>query len=69
MTIYLCKKTHKITGLKYLGKTISADPCAYPGSGVYWTRHIAQHGYNVPTEILQECISEEELRLAKENTL
>jgi len=61
MTIYLYKKTHKDTGLKYLGKTIASDPCAYPGSGVYWTRHLEMHGNNVETEILRECQTEEEL--------
>jgi hypothetical protein len=62
MTIYLYKKTHKETGLQYLGKTISTDPYSYPGSGVYWTRHLELHGNNVETEILRECQSEEELK-------
>ena len=62
MTIYLYKKTHKDTGLKYLGKTIANDPYSYPGSGVYWTRHLETHGNNVETEILRECQSEEELK-------
>ena len=62
MTIYLYKKTHKDTGLKYLGKTIANDPYSYPGSGVYWTHHLETHGKNVETEILQECQSEEELK-------
>jgi hypothetical protein len=61
MTIYLYKKTHKDTGLKYLGKTITSDPYAYPGSGVYWKYHLKMHGYNVETEILRECQTEEEL--------
>lgn len=60
--IYLYKKTHKITGLQYLGKTIARDPYAYPGSGVYWTRHLEIHGNDVETEILRECSSEEELK-------
>ena len=59
--IYLYKKTHNNTGLKYLGKTISADPYKYPGSGVYWTNHLKVHGNDVTTEILKECQSEEEL--------
>lgn len=63
MTIYLYKKTHKDTGLKYLGKTIANDPYSYPGSGVYWTRHLETHGNNVETEILKECSSEEELKV------
>jgi len=61
MPIFLYKKTHKDTGLKYLGKTIASDPHAYPGSGVYWTNHLKTHGYNVETEILRECQTEEEL--------
>ena len=62
MTIYLYKKTHKDTGLQYLGKTIAKDPYAYPGSGIYWTRHLETHGNNVETEILRECATEEELK-------
>lgn len=62
MTIYLYKKTHKDTGLKYLGKTIAKDPYTYPGSGIYWTRHLETHGNNVETEILRECATEEELK-------
>jgi len=44
MTIYLYKKTHNITGLQYLGKTISKDPYSYTGSGVRWTNHLKKHG-------------------------
>ncbi len=62
MTIYLYKKTHKDTGLQYLGKTISSDPYSYPGSGVYWTQHLALYGNNVETEILRECQSVDELK-------
>jgi hypothetical protein len=54
MTIYLYKKTHKKTGLQYLGKTIRKDPHKYPGSGVYWKNHLEKHGYDVDTEILLE---------------
>lgn len=61
MTIYLYVKTHNITGLKYLGKTIKQDPHKYTGSGKYWLRHLQQHGYNYTTEIIRECQSEEEL--------
>ena len=61
MTIYLYKKTHLDTGLKYLGKTIAKNPYTYPGSGVYWKRHLEAHGNNVETEILRECKTEEEL--------
>jgi len=60
--IYLYKKTHRITGLQYLGKTISVDPHKYRGSGRYWSNHINKHGYEVETEILKECQTEEELK-------
>lgn len=61
MTIYLYKKTHNITGLQYLGKTISKDPHKYKGSGDIWIPHIKKHGYDVTTEILKECQTKEEL--------
>lgn len=62
MTIYLYKKTHNQTGLQYLGKTVSANPDRYSGSGTYWSDHINKHGYDVTTEILKECQTNEELR-------
>jgi hypothetical protein len=37
LTLY--KKTHRKTGLKYLGYT-SRDPFSYTGSGKYWSRHL-----------------------------
>lgn len=49
LTLY--KKTHRKTGLKYLGYT-SQDPFSYTGSGKYWCRHIKLHGYDIDTEIL-----------------
>lgn len=61
MTIFLYKKTHLVTGLNYLGKTISKDPHKYRGSGKYWLNHIKKHGYLVNTEILKECQTSEEL--------
>ena len=61
MTIYLYKKTHNVTGLKYLGQTKKQDPYSYLGSGKYWRLHIAKHGYDVTTEILRECESMEEV--------
>lgn len=60
---YLYIKTHNKTGLKYFGKTTAKDPYKYRGSGVYWTRHIKTHGYDVSTEIIgyyqdeQECLN------------
>ena len=61
MTIYLYVKTHRKTGLKYLGKTKN-DPFKYKGSGVYWLNHIKKHGYDVNTEIIKECVSKEEVK-------
>ena len=60
MTIYLYLKTHRITGLKYLGKTIKSDPYTYKGSGKVWSAHIKKHGYDVDTQILlaTECSNE-----------
>ena len=46
---WLYIKQHNITGLKYFGKTISADPESYKGSGVEWSRHLEEHGNNVST--------------------
>jgi len=62
MNIYLYKKTHNITGLKYLGKTTAKDPHKYKGSGDYWKDHIKTHGYDVTTEILAECKTTKELK-------
>lgn len=61
MIIYLYKKTHNQTGLKYLGQTKSKDPYKYKGSGKYWKNHINKHGYDVTTEILRECSSMKEI--------
>jgi hypothetical protein len=61
MTIYLYKKTHLTTGLKYLGKTTSKNPHSYQGSGKYWKSHIKKHGYNCSTEILKECETVDEV--------
>ena len=61
MNIYLYLKTHNITGLKYLGKTVD-DPFTYKGSGKYWKSHIKKHGYDVTTEILFETECPDEFR-------
>jgi hypothetical protein len=58
---YLYIKTHKVTGLKYFGKTTKSDPKSYKGSGIYWKKHLAKYGYLVDTEIvgvfdsIEEC--------------
>lgn len=62
MIIYLYIKTHRKTGLKYLGKTESTNPDKYRGSGKRWINHIKKHGYDVETEILRKCNSYEEVK-------
>jgi hypothetical protein len=62
MTIYLYKKTHRITGLQYLGKTTSTDPHSYTGSGKYWKSHLHKHGFTYDTEILKECTTNDEVK-------
>lgn len=62
MCIYLYKKTHRITGLKYLGKTASTDPYSYSGSGKYWKAHLKKYGFDYETEILKECVTLEEVK-------
>lgn len=57
ITLYI--KIHNKTKLKYFGKTTS-DPNTYRGSGKYWKRHIAKHGYDVKTIILYQTTSEQE---------
>ena len=57
MTIYyLYVKTHKKTGLKYLGQTVQ-DPFKYRGSGKHWIRHLKKHGSDHHTELIQRCFS------------
>ena len=61
MTIYyLYVKTHRITGLNYLGVT-KKDPFKYKGSGNYWKTHIEKYGYSCDTVILQKCYTESAL--------
>lgn len=60
MTIYyLYIKTHRKTGLKYLGQT-SSDPYKYKGSGKEWKRHLIQYGPEHDTHVLRECTSKDE---------
>ena len=62
ITYYLYVKTHNKTGLKYLGQTTAQDPYKYQGSGDRWTNHIAVHGYNVNTVIIQKCYTKSALK-------
>lgn len=50
ITLYI--KTHRITGLKYFGKTMKENPISYAGSGKYWLLHLRKHGHNFKTEIV-----------------
>jgi hypothetical protein len=61
VTIYLYKKTHNITGLKYLGKT-TQNPFTYTGSGKYWKSHLKKHGKYITTEIIKECETNSEIK-------
>jgi hypothetical protein len=61
MNIYLCVKTHSLTGLKYLCQT-KRDPFKYNGSGKYWKLHLKKHGNLHHTTIIKECNSKEELK-------
>lgn len=62
MTIYLYVKTHKKTGLKYLGITAKTDPHKYKGSGKMWRKHLTEYGSNYTTDILFKSISMEEIK-------
>jgi len=59
--IYLYIKTHNITGLKYLGKTVQ-DPFQYRGSGQRWSNHLRKHGNDVSTEILFKTTDKDEFK-------
>lgn len=45
---YLYIKQHSITGLLYFGKTVK-NPLKYTGSGIYWKRHLKEHGAHIET--------------------
>lgn len=65
MTIYtLYVKTHKITGLKYLGQT-TKNPYTYKGSGIDWKKHICEYGNDLITEILYQGPDREEMKKSK----
>lgn len=64
---YLYIKTHKKTGLKYFGKTISKNPVNYRGSGIRWQQHLKEHGgsrSDITTEIIGYYTDELECRKA-----
>lgn len=59
--VHLYVKTHRVTGMRYFGKTVKENVHAYRGSGVYWQRHIAEHGYDVDTELIATFTDSDEL--------
>lgn len=59
---YIYKKTHNLTGLKYLGYT-KKDPYKYKGSGVLWLKHLKKYGFDITTEILKECKDKKEVNV------
>lgn len=59
---YLYIKQHNKTGLKYFGKTVR-DPSTYLGSGVYWKRHLTEHGNDITTLWYQQFNSIQEIEL------
>lgn len=63
MKIALYIKTHNKTGLKYFGKATGKNLKyinKYTGSGLYWKRHLKEHGNDVSTEIYGEYDNIEE---------
>ena len=62
ITYSIYKKTHKVTGLKYLGYTSESDVYAYPGSGIDWSKHLLEHGTKVDTEILFQTQDRKEIK-------
>ena len=75
MSIYLYVKRCKHCGLKYFGKTINESVEKYPGSGIYWKRHINLHGHeHVATDSVlkfdcQHAAREFALNFSKENNI
>lgn len=61
MSFYLLVKTHNTTGLKYLCKTGRKDYHKYSGSGIYWKDHLKIHGKEHSTELLRECLDNNEV--------
>lgn len=65
---YLYIKTHKITGLKYFGKT-TRNPNTYLGSGIRWRAHLKKHGTEVITEILNNGQAYTDEKIFKEDAM
>ena len=58
---HLYVKTHRSTGMKYLGYTSKEDPYLYRGSGIYWNHYLDKHGNECDTEILLTTSLKEEI--------
>lgn len=73
MALFLLIKEHNITGLKYLCKKSarSFSECEkYTGSGVYWKRHLKEHGNDVNTTLLYSTNDENIFRkIAKDYSI
>lgn len=61
--VHLYVKKHRITGLKYFGRT-TQNPYTYAGSGAYWQRHLEKYGPDVETTIVGTFHDSSELRKA-----
>jgi hypothetical protein len=59
---------HNITGLKYFCKTTLLDRVhRYKGSGVVWTKHMREHGFNVKVGLLGFYIDKDRCLNAAKN--
>lgn len=73
--IYLYLKQHKITGLKYFGRTTSRNPFKYKGSGTRWGYHCSKHGWEhvITVDVwgfdTQEACTEFALLFSRENNI
>src|SRR5579863_8730157 len=64
MIYNLYVKQHNQTGLKYLGSTTTYNPERYPGSGLYWKRHLDTYGNDVSTYIIATFDNQKDLHEA-----
>lgn len=73
--IFLYLKQHKLTGLKYFGRTTSRNPTKYKGSGTRWRYHCSKHGWehidtiNVWEFTNQEDCTEFAIQFSHENNI
>lgn len=60
---YLYIKKHKVTGLKYFGKTTGTEQFLlkkYKGGGTVWNRHLKKHGTEYVETIWYELFSDKD---------